>query len=141
MLAIACGMIIANVYYAQPLTGLIGATLELPHASTGLLVTLPLAGYGIGLLTIVPLGDLFENRRLALTLIGAELVFTLALSLTSWAPAYLFIAFLIGLVASAVQLLVPYVTYLVSEEARGRAVGRVVSGVMLGIMLAVRCRA
>jgi predicted MFS family arabinose efflux permease len=136
MLAIACGMIIANVYYAQPLTGLISATLGLPHASNGLLVTLPLAGYGIGLLTIVPLGDLFENRRLALTLIGMEMLFTLALSLTSWATAYLFIAFLIGVVASAVQLLVPYITYLVDEEARGRAVGRVVSGVMLGIMLA-----
>ncbi|MFM0503484.1 MFS transporter [Paraburkholderia caffeinilytica] len=136
MLAIACGMIIANVYYTQPLTGLISATLGLPHASTGLLVTLPLAGYGVGLLTIVPLGDLFENRRLALTLIGAEMLFTLALSVTSWATAYLFIAFLIGLVASAVQLLVPYITYLVPEEARGRAVGRVVSGVMLGIMLA-----
>jgi predicted MFS family arabinose efflux permease len=136
MLAIACGMIIANVYYAQPLTGLISATLGLPHASSGLLVTLPLAGYGIGLLTIVPLGDLFENRRLALTLIGAEMLLTLALSWTSWATAYLFIAFLIGLVASAVQLLVPYITYLVPEEARGRAVGRVVSGVMLGIMLA-----
>lgn len=136
MLAIACGMIIANVYYAQPLTGLIGATLGLPHESNGLLVTLPLAGYGIGLLTIVPLGDIFENRRLAMILIGAEMLLTLTLSLTSWATAYLLIAFLLGLVASAVQLLVPYMTYLVPKEAAGRAVGRVVSGVMLGIMLA-----
>ncbi|MEA3102834.1 MFS transporter [Caballeronia mineralivorans] len=136
MLAAACGMIIANVYYAQPLTGLISATFGMPHASTGLLVTLPLAGYGIGLLTIVPLGDRFENRRLAITLIGLEMLFTLALSLTTWATSYLFFAFLIGLVASAVQLLVPYITYLVPEQARGRAVGRVVSGVMLGIMLA-----
>ena len=136
MLAVACGMIIANVYYAQPLTGLISTTLGLAPTSTGLLVTLPLAGYGIGLLTIVPLGDLFENRRLALTLIATEMLFTLALSLTSWATAWLFIAFLIGLAASAVQLLVPYITYLVPEAGRGRAVGRVVSGVMFGIMLA-----
>ncbi|MGV7241665.1 MFS transporter [Caballeronia sp. M23-90] len=135
-LAIACGAIIANVYYAQPLVGLISASLKLPNTSTGLLVTLPLAGYGIGLLTIVPLGDIFENRRLALTLIGAEMLLTLTLSVTSWAPAYLLVAFLMGLVASTVQLLVPYITYLVPEEARGRAVGKVVSGVMLGIMLA-----
>ena len=136
MLAAACGMIVANTYYAQPLTGLISATFGMPRASTGLLVTLPLAGYGIGLLTIVPLGDLFENRRLALTLIGAEMLFTLALSFATRPATYLLIAFLIGIVASVVQLLVPYVTYLVPEQAQGRAVGRVVSGVMLGVMLA-----
>jgi len=136
ILAPACGIIIANLYYAQPLTGLISAAFGMPHAATGLLVTLPLAGYGIGLLIIVPLGDLFENRQLALTLIGAEMLCTLALSLTTWPTAYLFIAFLIGLGALAVQILVLYITYLVPEAARGRAVVRVVSGVMLGIMLA-----
>ncbi|WP_322011225.1 MFS transporter [Paraburkholderia sp. J12] len=136
LLAVACGLTIANLYYAQPLTGLISTGLGMPHSSAGLLVTLPLAGYGTGLLMIVPLGDLFENRRLVLLLLGIELLAALALSFASWPPLYLFVAFVIGLVASAVQLLVPYITYLVPEAARGRAVGRVVSGVMLGIMLA-----
>jgi len=136
MLAAACGMIAANVYYAQPLTGLISAVFGMPHESNGLFVTLPLAGYGIGLLTIVPLGDLFENRRLTLTLIGAEALSTLALSFTTAPAMYLFVAFLTGLLASVVQLLVPYVTYLVPKQAQGRAVGRTISGLMLGIMLA-----
>src|SRR5260370_34454777 len=108
----------------------------MPHESSGLFVTLPLAGYGIGLLTIVPLGDLFENRRLALALVGAEMLCTLALSLTTQPTVYLGIAFLTGLLASVVQLFVPYVTYLVPKEAQGRAVGRAISGLMLGVMLA-----
>lgn len=136
VLAAACGMIIANLYYAQPLTGLISVALGMPPATTGFMVTLPLAGYGIGLLMVVPLGDLFENKRLALLLVVIELLCALAISLTHWAGTYLAVAFFIGLVASAVQVLVPYITYFVAEESRGRAVGRVVSGVMLGIMLA-----
>jgi MFS family permease len=131
LLAAACGLTIANLYYAQPLTGLISAGLGMPHSSAGLLVTLPLAGYNTGLRMIVPLGDLFENRRLVLVLLGIELLATLALSFATWPPLYLLVAFLLGLAASTVQLLVPYLTYLVPEAARGRAVGRVVSGVML----------
>jgi len=68
LLGAACGLIIANLYYAQPLTGLICAALGMPPESTGLIVTLPLTGYGIGLLVVVPLGDLIENRRLLGTL-------------------------------------------------------------------------
>jgi hypothetical protein len=79
----ACGLIIANLYYAQPLTGLISASLGIPPPSAGLIVTLPLDGYGIGLLTIVPLGDLYENRWLALPLVGFEALCMLAVSLIS----------------------------------------------------------
>ena len=132
----ACGLIIANLYYAQPLTGLISASLGLPQRLVGLLVTLPLAGYGIGLLVIVPLGDLIENRRLALALVALEAMSLGFISLIKHASAFLGVAFLMGTMAAAVQVLVPYATYLVAKEKRGQVLGRAVSGVMLGIMLA-----
>jgi predicted MFS family arabinose efflux permease len=132
----ACGLIIANLYYAQPLTGLISASLGLPSRLTGLMVTWPLAGYGIGLLLIVPLGDLIENRRLVLTLVAFEALSVGLLSFIGHAGAFLGFAFVMGAMAAAVQVLVPYATYLAPEESRGKAVGRAVSGVMLGIMLA-----
>lgn len=72
LLGVACGLLIANLYYAQPLTGLIIASLGMPPQSAGLLVTLPLMGYGFGLLMIAPLGDLIENRRLVLALVRLE---------------------------------------------------------------------
>ena len=62
ILALACGFIAANLYYAQPLTGLIGAALGLGPAQIGLLVTMTQIGYGLGLILFVPLGDLVENR-------------------------------------------------------------------------------
>ena len=74
LLGTACGLLVANLYYAQPLTGLIGPSLGMSPESIGLLVTLPLAGYGTGLLMVVPLGDLIENRRLVLALVAAEAV-------------------------------------------------------------------
>lgn len=136
LLGTACGLLIANVYYAQPLTGLITQALGMPRESAGLLVTLPLAGYGAGLLTIVPLADLFENRTLVLLLVGLEALCMAALSLLGQPVPFLVAAFFVGASAAAVQVLVPYVTFLAPEAERGKAVGKVVSGVMLGIMLA-----
>ncbi len=129
-------MLVANLYYAQPLTGVISHALGMPAHSAGLIVTLPLTGYAIGLLMIVPLGDLFENRKLVLTLIAVEAICTCAASLFVHPATFLTAAFLMGLSAAAVQVLVPYSSFLVPEAMRGRVVGRVVSGIMLGIMLA-----
>jgi predicted MFS family arabinose efflux permease len=136
LLAVACGVTVANLVYAQPLTGLIGEALGLPAQARGLIVTLPQAGYGLSLLLIVPLADLVENRRLVLTLLLLELAFLLTLSFTGQPIEFLGSAFLVGLAAAAVQILLPYVTYLVPEADRGRAVATVVSGIMFGIMLA-----
>ena len=68
-LAAACGLIAANLYYAQPLIGLIGPSLGLPVEATGLVVTLIQIGYVFGLALVVPLGDLLENRRLICTIL------------------------------------------------------------------------
>ena len=55
--AVACGLMVANVYYSQPIAAPIGASLGLSPSATGLVVTATQAGFGIGLLLIVPLGD------------------------------------------------------------------------------------
>jgi predicted MFS family arabinose efflux permease len=136
LLGAACGLLIANVYYSQPLTGVIAASLGMPRTSVGLLVTLPLLGYGIGLLMIVTLADLFENRRLVLALIACEVLILLSMSVIRMPILFLMAGCAVGVSASAVQILVPYATYLAPATQGGRAVSRVISGVMLGIMLA-----
>jgi predicted MFS family arabinose efflux permease len=136
LLATACGILIASLYYAQPLTGLIAESLGMPARSAGLLVTVPLLGYGVGLLFLVPLGDVFENRRLVLTLVGIEALCLLAISVIPHPVFFLAVSFVMGTAAAAVQLLVPYVTYMAPEAVRGQAVGKVVSGVMIGILVA-----
>src|SRR5579872_6434126 len=69
LLAAACGLIVANVYFAQPLISLIAADVGLNKSAASLIVTLTQGGYCAGLLLLVPLGDLIENRRLIVTAI------------------------------------------------------------------------
>jgi MFS family permease len=78
VLALGCGAIAANLYYAQPLAAMIAADFAIPAAASGFVVTLTQIGYGLGLLFVVPLGDIVENRRLVVTmtlLAGGALLF------------------------------------------------------------------
>ncbi len=135
LLAVACGMMVANLYFAQPLVGPIAAELGLPATAAGLIVTMIQAGYGLGLLLIVPLGDLVENRRLILSVIGLDILAVLGLTFSSHPVPFLAAAFLVGLCSVAAQIIVPYAAHLAPDEKSGRAVGNVMSGLMLGIML------
>jgi len=136
LLAASCGLLAANIYYPQPLAGPIGAALGLPASATGLVVTLTQLGYGIGLLLVVPLGDLVENRKLIATLTGLAMLALLGAGLSTQPATFLTAAFLVGLGSVAIQVLVPYAAHLASDALRGRIVGNVMSGLMLGIMLA-----
>ena len=136
LLAFACGLIVANLYYAQPLAGPIGKSLGLSPGATGLIVTLTQIGYGIGLLFIVPLGDLVETRKLVRALIVLAVLALLGAALST-RPLPFFVAVLsIGLVSVAAQVLVPYAAHMAPEAHRGRVVGNVMSGLLMGIMLA-----
>lgn len=136
MMAAACGLIVANLYYAQPLAGPIAAAIGLPAGATGLIVTLTQIGYGLGLLLIVPLGDLLENRRLIVTMVAAATLALLAAASSTTPVPFLAASLAIGLASTAVQMIVPFAASLAPEEHRGRVVGNVVSGLMIGIMMA-----
>src|SRR5690349_15126697 len=62
--ASAAGAAVANIYYVQPLIGLIGPDIGLSPVLASLMVTVTQIGYATGLILLVPLGDLVENRSL-----------------------------------------------------------------------------
>jgi predicted MFS family arabinose efflux permease len=135
-LAAACGLLVANIYYAQPLIAEIARSLGLATGAAGLIVTMSQIGYGVGLLFVVPLGDLVENRRLILISVALSAV---ALACAAFAPSasvFLACAAVIGLGSVAVQILIPLAAHLAPDATRGRVVGTVSSGLMIGIMLA-----
>ncbi|QPQ30864.1 MFS transporter [Lysinibacillus sp. JNUCC 51] len=136
ILAIACGVIVANLYYAQPLVGPISSTLGLSSGAAGLIVTLTQIGYGIGLLLIVPLGDILENRKLVVTLLLFTAVVLAIAAVVKSATLFLVTSLFIGIGSVAAQVLVPYAAHLSPDATRGRNVGNVMSGLLLGIMLA-----
>jgi len=136
LLATATGLIVASLYYAQTLVGPISASTGLSAEAAGLIVTLTQIGYCIGLLFIVPLGDLLENRRLIFTglLFTSAMLVMAAFSSSAW--MFLTAALGIGLGSVAAQIIVPFAAHMSKEATRGVTVGKVVSGLLLGIMLA-----
>lgn len=135
LLATACGIVVANIYYIQPLAGPVAQDYVLSVTLSGLLVTMTQLGYAAGLLLVVPLGDVVENRRLILTMLTA-LVVALTLAFLAPVAGIFFVASLaIGIASSAVQVIVPFAGHLAADAGRGRVVGNVVSGLLFGIML------
>lgn len=136
ILAISAGLSVANIYFAQPLLAAMAHDFGISPAVIGLVVTLTQVGYGLGLIFIVPLGDLVDRRRLivgqaalsAITLVAVATAGTAAIFFASMAA--------MGLLAVVVQLLVAFAATLASPAERGRAVGTVTSGVVIGILAA-----
>jgi predicted MFS family arabinose efflux permease len=136
LLAVGCGLIVANIYYAQTLVGPISLALGMPPAAAGLVVTLTQIGYGLGLLFVIPLGDYIENRALVLGSVALSALSLLGAALSPSATLFLLCALLTGISSVAVQVLVLYAAHMAHDGIRGRVVGNVVSGLLLGIMLA-----
>lgn len=136
LMAAATGLIVANLYYAQPLVGPISRATGLDAGAAGLIVTLTQLGYCLGMLFIVPLGDLVENRRLIVAALAATACALGAAAFATNAAVFLAAAFCIGLGSVAAQIIVPFAAHLSRPETRGQTVGTVVSGLLLGIMLA-----
>ena len=136
LFAIAAGLAVANVYYAQPMLHLMAAEFGIPKGSAGIIVTVTQIGYGFGLLLIVPLGDVLNRRKL---ISGQMLLSVLALILIGFAHHH-FVFFigmiLLGLLAVVTQVLVAYSATLAAPSERGRVVGLVTSGIVVGILLA-----
>lgn len=136
LFAIACGLAVANVYFAPPLLDAIADSFRMSHATSGLIVSISQVGYGIGLLLIVPLGDLIDRRRL---IAGQSVLSALALLAVCFAPtsfALLVAMASIGLLAVVTQALVAYAAGLAKPHERGQVVGIITSGIVLGILLA-----
>jgi predicted MFS family arabinose efflux permease len=136
MFAAACGLAVANIYYAQPLIALIAPDLGLHAGLAGLIVALTQLGYAAGLLFVVPLSDRFENRRLIAVALGGVVAGLIGVALSDSMLTFLAASFVVGVGAVATQVLVPFASYLAPAESRGRVVGIVMGGLLSGIMLA-----
>jgi predicted MFS family arabinose efflux permease len=134
--AVASGLTVANIYYSQPLIGLIAPALGLHAGLAGLIVALTQLGYGAGLLFLVPLSDVIENRRLVTWALGAVVLGLLGIALSDSAVTFMAASFVVGVSAVATQVLVPFASHLAPDASRGKVVGNVMSGVLGGIMLA-----
>ncbi|MBY0598519.1 MFS transporter [Bacillus bingmayongensis] len=134
--ATACGMAVANIYFAHPLLDALSNEFRIDHSTIGIVITITQVCYALGLLLLVPLGDLLNQRRL---IIGQILISVVALIVigTASSSTVLFIGMAaIGMFATVTQTLVAYASTLSTPAERGRVVGFVTSGVVIGILMA-----
>lgn len=136
LFSVTCALAVANVYFAQPLLDSMAQSLGVASSMIGIVVTATQVGYALGLLFIVPLGDLLNRKGLILTQVLLSAVALAGVGAAQQWLTLLGAMVIVGLLAVMVQVLVAYAAVLATPSQRGQAVGTVTSGIVLGILLA-----
>ncbi len=136
LFAVASGLAVANAYFAHPLLDVMADDLKLSRTVAGLIVGATQLGYGLGLILLVPLGDLVDRRKLIVVQSMLTVVALICVSVSSNATMLLASMAAVGFLAVVTQALVAYAASLAHPSERGHIVGMVTSGIVLGILLA-----
>jgi predicted MFS family arabinose efflux permease len=136
LLSASAATVAAGSYFAQPVAYLISRDLGISALFAGLIVTFSQIGYVLGLLFLMPLGDLVESRRLLAALMSCSIACLLGAALAPDGLIFLVACLGIGMSSISVQVLVMLASFISLPERRGRAVGTVTSGLLIGILLA-----
>jgi predicted MFS family arabinose efflux permease len=134
LMAFCTGLIVANIYYCQPLVILVAKDFNLTETYAGRITYLTQAGYAIGLFLLVPLGDMFERKKQILIITGMAI---LALLVAAFSHSFLTLqiaSILIGACSIVPQLILPLAANLSNDENRGHNIGIIMSGLLVGIL-------
>lgn len=134
-MVLTCILVIGNLYYNQPLLGILSREFGVSEKTVSLIPALTLIGYAIGILFIVPLGDRIERRRMIQISLFAAGTLALALPFSPNFAALCVISFILGFSNISATTLIPFAANLARPEERGKVVGTVLSGILIGTLL------
>lgn len=136
LFAVGAAIAVANLYYNQPILGLLGKTFGKTTAQSGLLSTLTQTGYALGLLFIAPLGDMVPRKPLLILLSFISAVILLFMAFAPSMAVLYILSLLLGIVTVIPQILVPTAADLAADHQRGKVIGTVMGGLLLGVLAA-----
>lgn len=134
ILAIISGLAVANLYYNQPLLNDICRDLKVSEFTANLIPMVTQIGYALGLLFIIPLGDLYSRRRIIVinfSLLSISM-FSIALSESIW--FVLASSLVTGICSVMPQIFIPIASQFSRPEDKSKNVGILVSGLLTGIL-------
>ncbi len=134
MMATMAGFTVANCYYNQPLLELISTELNISHAQANLITVVTQIGYALGLLFIIPMGDLFSRRRIIIINMLTAAVMALAISCAQSVWIIWFASLAIGASSVIPQLFIPMAGQFSEPKNKSRNMGIVLSGLLTGIL-------
>ncbi|EKQ56134.1 MULTISPECIES: MFS transporter [unclassified Clostridium] len=135
LMSIACAASAANLYYSQPLLEQISRFFNASSSIIGITAMLIQIGYAIGLVFLVPLGDIKERRNLIMIMLLCSAISLLSLSISFNIWWLLLSSLIVGLTSITPMLIVPLVAHIAKPAERGKVIGSVMSGLLIGILL------
>lgn len=135
IMAITCGLTVANLYYIQPLLGDMAKSFNVHEVSVGSAAMLTQIGYAVGMIFILPLGDIKERKNLItiMLLFSVISLFTMAFSQNIY--MLIISSFAVGFTSIIPQLIIPLAAQLSNPNERGKIIGTVMSGLLIGILV------
>ena len=134
LMALGTAVCVSTIYITQPILNLLAGVLHASVRGIGAVTTVTQIGFGIGILFLVPLGDIVSKKRLILAKLCLVSVALAATGLSTNVAEMTAGSLAIGLFATAAQDFVPLAAELSPPERRGRAIGIVMGGLLLGIL-------
>lgn len=136
LMAFACGASAANIYYNQPLLGNFARRFAATPVQVGWIAFAAQAGYGLGILFFLPLGDRLERRQLVLWIVQACAALLAVTTFMPTLPWLIWLHLLVGMTSMSAQILIPLGVELSPPASRGHTVGVLMAGLLGGILLA-----
>lgn len=136
LLALACAVCVATIYFPQAVIALIAADLHVAPSSAALVATGAQFGYAAGIFLLVPLGDRLRNRPLIVALMALTGLFLLVAAAAPNLTVLIVAGTLVGVFTVVPQVIMPMVAGLVPDNRRGAAMGTMLGGLLGGILLA-----
>jgi predicted MFS family arabinose efflux permease len=135
VMSIACGATVANLYYIQPLLADIAKTFNVNQLSIGFAAMLTQIGYAVGMIFILPLGDIKEKRKLIIIMLLCSIISLISMFFSSSIFTLALSSFAVGFTSIIPQLIIPLAAQLSDPKQRGQIIGMIMSGLLVGILI------